>query len=63
MRAVIVAAALSLSLSGCGVPVALWAAGLGACAAACAPVVGLEKDAFDYVTGQDKPAAQTPVAP
>ena len=43
-----------LPLAGCGLPAPLVAAGLGACAAACGPVVNLEKDGFDWATGQAK---------
>ena len=52
------AAALLLTLQGCAVPLAVWTGALGACAAACAPVVAFEKDVFDWATGQDQPPAK-----
>ncbi|HUZ74910.1 MAG TPA: hypothetical protein VMU87_18140 [Stellaceae bacterium] len=57
MRLALVMAAV-IALGGCVPPayVPIVAAGLGACAAACAPVVGLERDAFDFATGQTAPA-------
>ncbi len=53
MRRIALVLAL-LPLAGCGLPAPLVAAGLGACAAACGPVVNLEKDGFDWATGQAK---------
>jgi len=48
------ALALVLAVGGCGLPAAyvpVLTAALGACAAACGPVVAFEKDAFDRATG------------
>lgn len=60
--------AAGTSLAGCqALPAAAWAAigaGFGACAAACPPAIALQKDVFDYYTGQDaappKPAEKPP---
>lgn len=52
MRPLFLSLALLLCLSGCAaLPVAGWTAIgaiAGACAAACPPVIGFERDAFDY---------------
>lgn len=59
-------AGLALSLVGCvSLPTAAWtavAAGAGACAAACPPLLALEKDMFDWATGQSTPTTSKPPA-
>ena len=52
---------LCAALAGCAIPAAyipVLTAGLGACAAACGPVVNLETQVFDYATGEQKSAAK-----
>lgn len=53
-----------LLLGGCAaLPVAAWTAigaGFGACAAACAPVVNLETEAFRYFVEGEKHEDQAP---